>query len=108
MGEVAGKAVISPARRRDAAVLEKFVRVYCREHRHAADGALCPACEELLAYAMRKLEKCPMNPKPKCKDCPVHCYQPTHRRAIGEVMKFSGMYFAKRGRLDWLLRYFWK
>jgi hypothetical protein len=47
-----------------------------------------------------------MDPKPKCKDCPVHCYKSEYRRRIKEVMRFSGIYFVKRGRVDWLIKYF--
>jgi len=47
-----------------------------------------------------------MAPKPKCKDCPVHCYKIEYRRRIKEVMRFSGIYFVKRGRVDWLIKYF--
>ena len=31
---------------------------------------------------------------------------PEYRAKIKEVMRFSGIYFVKRGRLDWLVRYF--
>lgn len=86
-------------------MLRRFVEVYCKHH-HDAAGGLCSECDELLEYALSRLAACPMDPKPKCKDCPVHCYKPEYRRRIQEVMKFSGMHFVKRGRLDWLLKYF--
>ncbi|MDP7288598.1 MAG: nitrous oxide-stimulated promoter family protein [Phycisphaerae bacterium] len=86
--------------------IKKFIEVFCSK-KHRTDGSqLCDECSELLAYATERLAKCPMDPKPKCKDCTVHCYDQTHRDRIKEVMKFSGMYFVKRGRLDWLLKYF--
>lgn len=96
---------------REAEVLRTFVGVYCAgnhpaEARGGATEALCPDCAELLAYALGRLERCPMDPKPKCKDCPVHCYKPDMRAKIREVMKHSGMHFVKRGRIDWLIKYF--
>jgi len=87
-------------------ILRKFIEVYCREKHDTAAGRLCGDCAGLLDYAAGRLAKCPMDPKPKCKDCPVHCYEQSYRDRIKEVMKFSGMYFVKRGRLDWLIRYF--
>ncbi len=86
-------------------MLQRFIAVYCRKN-HAPPGELCAECGDLLAYARGRLEKCPLDPKPKCKHCEVHCYQPEYRDKIRKVMKFSGMHFVRRGRLDWLVRYF--
>lgn len=102
---------------KDNRVLEEFIRVYCREnHRPAkadkaerslhSDTGFCPECAELLDYAVQRNEKCPLDPKPRCKNCPVHCYKPEMREKIRQVMKFSGMYFMKKGRLDWIYKYF--
>ena len=87
-------------------MLTKFIEVYCRKKHSAAGEQLCDECSELLDYAADRLARCPLDPKPKCKDCTVHCYDDAHRARIKEVMKFSGMYFVKRGRLDWLVKYF--
>lgn len=89
---------------REMRTLDRFVRVYCRHH----DGAgqeLCDSCRDLLEYARARLEKCPFDPKPKCKNCRVHCYRSDYRDRIRQVMRFSGLYFIKRGRLDWLLHF---
>ena len=51
---------------------------------------LCPECMKLLTHAFIKRTHCPMNPKPACKHCPSHCYHPTYRAQIREVMRFSG------------------
>jgi len=91
---------------RDAATIEKFIAVYCRKKHGTAKGELCDDCADLLAYARDKLARCPLDPKPKCKDCPVHCYSDDYRQRIKDVMRFAGIYFVKRGRLDWLVRYF--
>ncbi|NIV30593.1 MAG: nitrous oxide-stimulated promoter family protein [Anaerolineae bacterium] len=86
-------------------VLKSFIRVFCRNH-HGAGQELCTDCADLQAYALKRLERCPYDPKPKCKKCPTHCYRPDYRMRIKEVMKYSGIYYVKRGRLDWLVRYF--
>jgi len=92
-------------KQKDKLLLEKFIAVYCRK-KHRADGkTLCAECADLQKYAFEKLDKCPFDPKPKCRDCKVHCYKEPYCRQIKEVMKFSGIYFVKRGRLDWLFKY---
>ena len=93
-------------REKEFAILKKFVEVYCSHH-HETDGeSLCGECSELVAYGRQRLEKCPYDPKPKCKDCETHCYRPKYRQEVKDIMKYSGMYFVKRGRIDWLVRYF--
>jgi hypothetical protein len=111
--EAAGR---KKARAAEERVLRCFISIFCRQKHgparsaasagHAGPAALCTECADLLRYALRKLSLCPYDPKPKCKDCPTHCYRKDYRRRIREVMRFSGIYFVKRGRLDWLLRYF--
>ena len=73
-------------------MLKRFIRIYCREHHSPAKGDLCLDCSHLLSYAEERLEKCPYDPKPKCKDCATHCYKPEYRDRIKEVMRFSGMH----------------
>ncbi|NOZ23439.1 MAG: nitrous oxide-stimulated promoter family protein [Planctomycetes bacterium] len=91
---------------RERQTLTRFVEVYCREHHHRNGNGLCEECGDLLDYARKRLERCPHDPKPKCKDCETHCYKPEYRARIKEVMRFSGMHFVKRGRMDWLIKYF--
>lgn len=87
-------------------ILAKFTHVYCRHH-HGSDGqVLCPECQDLLQYAYKRVLHCPYDPKPACKNCPTHCYKPEYRQRIKEIMRFSGMYYVKRGRIDWLVKYF--
>ena len=98
--------------RREARTLEVMVGMYCRAHhgrarRPSADGQaadghrspgaahrsapLCPECEELLAYARRRLERCPYGAeKPTCARCPTHCYRPDMREQVRAVMRYSG------------------
>lgn len=88
-------------------ILHRFVGVYCHRKHQTPKGQLCEECRDLLAYAKGRLEKCPFDPKPKCKACPVHCYRDDYRMRIKEIMKFAGLHFVKRGRLDWLMKYLW-
>ena len=43
--------------------------------------------------------------KPMCKKCSTHCYAPSYQEKIREVMKFSGLYLIRHGRLDLLAHY---
>jgi hypothetical protein len=91
---------------REIETLQAFIRVYCEKRHAITKGTLCADCDELLGYGTMRLTKCPYDPKPKCKECETHCYKPEPRRKVQEVMRFSGLYFVKRGRVDWLWRYF--
>jgi hypothetical protein len=107
----------------DIRTLMKFVGIYCREN-HPEEKApfsfklfdikemekkeisLCQDCTRLLTFGLTMRLKCPHDPKPMCKKCETQCYHGDYRSKIREVMKFSGMYVVKRGRVDLLYHYF--
>ena len=110
---------------KDLKVLAGFVGIFCRENhsgrdhtefparderiRHALGKnppALCEDCRRLLEHGIAKLLLCPYDPKPRCKKCPTHCYAPGYRERIREVMRFSGLYLVKHGRLDLIVHYY--
>jgi len=78
--------------RREHRTLVCMTRIYCaRHHGDAAGAELCPDCAQLMAYARRRLEKCPYGPsKPTCARCPIHCYKPAPREAVRTIMRFAG------------------
>ena len=100
----------------------KFVAIYCREN-HSGEKIpfsfrrpgtkeiekneilLCQECTRLLAYGLTMRLKCPHNPKPMCNKCDSQCYHGAYKSKIREVMRFSGMYLVKHGRLDMLYHY---
>lgn len=107
---------------RDIRTLARFIALYCRKH-HAGRSPfegfrkldldppldaveLCPECAKLLKYGLTMRLRCPLDPKPMCKECLNPCYRPEYRDKIREVMKFSGMHLIKRGRIDLLFHYF--
>ena len=97
--------------KKDAEVLRAFIKVYCRQNHlkkgvSALQDGLCAECSGLLEYALKRNDKCPLDPKPACKKCEIHCYKPEMRERIKKVMKFSGQYYLKRGRIDWVYKYF--
>ena len=113
---------IDPKKDKDIRILSDFVAIFCRENHknvpkelfpikddslHAILGdkelLLCEDCSKLLNHGIAKLLICPYNPKPSCRKCPTHCYAPGYREHVRKVMRFSGTYLVKRGRLDLLL-----
>ncbi len=111
-----------PTIARDLRILAQFIGIYCT-HKHPdaekkppaikgfdfddlqiPEKPLCGACAKLLGHAFVKRAHCPMDPKPACKHCQSHCYQPAYREQIREVMNFSGRKLVLSGRLDLLFR----
>ena len=109
--------------RKDLRLLISFTAVYCRHHHDApTEGVdvgsapdeplvagthqVCADCRAFLSYAVARRIACPLDPKPVCKHCPVHCYKPDYRQRVREVMRFSGKHLLLRGRLDLLWHYF--
>ena len=75
---------------REKKTLQAMIALYCRDLHKAGDG-LCADCVSLQEYALTRLERCTFGPdKPKCADCPIHCYKPAMRNAIRDVMRYSG------------------
>lgn len=67
-----------------------MLSIYCRK-RHGQGDTLCDACRELLDYARCRLDRCPFGEaKPTCAGCPIHCYKPSMRERVREVMRFAG------------------
>ncbi len=97
---------------KDIKVLEQFIQVYCDTKHNEAEKSekdglnLCPECHETMDYSRTRRELCPLDPKPACKNCEIHCYKPDQRQKIREIMRHSGMHLIKRGRIDMLFHYF--
>ena len=75
---------------RERATVAAMIRLACRA-RHGSRGELCDKCQELRDFADFRLDRCPFQEKkPTCANCLVHCYNPTMRERIREVMRFAG------------------
>ena len=80
---------VQTKREREKETVSLMIRLYCRK-KHGGK-TLCPACDELDAYARLRSDKCPfMETKTFCSNCKVHCYKKDMREKIREVMRFSG------------------
>ena len=76
---------------REKQTIEIMINIYCKGHGHSEDKELCEDCTELLAYSMKKQEICPLgDEKTSCRKCAIHCYEPSNRKKIQEVMRYSG------------------
>ncbi|MFZ5831515.1 MAG: nitrous oxide-stimulated promoter family protein [Planctomycetota bacterium] len=81
---------VHPRVEREKRTMAVMVRVYCRAH-HGSRGPLCAECQELLYYAVCRLDRCPFGEdKPTCAKCPIHCYRPEMRDRARAVMRYSG------------------
>ena len=93
---------------RDIIILAKFIEVYC-EAKHpneekvpwspenalaefglVAHPILCKDCIDLMDYSSSRRRLCPLDPKPTCRNCKIHCYAGSYRDRIRSVMRFSG------------------
>ena len=90
---------------KDLRMLAWFVRTYCRGN-HKTKSGLCPDCQDLFDYAKKRREICPLDPRPSCRKCTIHCYKPEYRNKIRQVMRYSGKRVILRGRLDLIPHYF--
>ena len=116
---------LNDKKEKDLKVLGNFISIFCRE-KHSGETKdiflvkdarlrqalgdqeliLCPDCPRLLNHGTAKLLLCSYDPKPMCKNCQTHCYAPGYREQIREVMKFSGLYLVKHGRVGLIAHYF--
>ena len=88
---IAAGGVEVTRRAREFRMIAAMLRMYCRSHHGPKDKALCPQCIDLHDYARRRLERCVFGEtKPTCANCTVHCYKPSMRERIRQVMRWAG------------------
>lgn len=75
---------------REKQTVALMIHIYCK-HKHHPQSKLCDVCQELLDYALLRLDHCKFGEnKTVCGDCPVHCYKKELRDKIISVMRYSG------------------
>ncbi len=75
---------------RERHTIKVMSEIYCQRV-HRTPGGLCAECQELFAYAMQRIDKCPFqDDKPTCAKCPIHCYKPAMRERVRRMMRYSG------------------
>ena len=84
----------SPANSTDNKTILVMVAMYCRDHHHRKE--ICADCKELLDYAIKKLQLCPLKEeRTTCGTCHIHCYKPEMKNKIREVMRYAGLRMIK-------------
>ena len=89
--------------------LKKFFEIYCHEKHQdkimhqgnynipyknnyfKLNITLCDECNALLSNAIKHLQECPHEEKPRCRKCPNPCYEKSEWKEISKIMRFSGM-----------------
>lgn len=75
---------------RERYTIRVMIEIFCHGNHHVSDG-LCTECQQLVDYAMQRIDKCPYQAgKPTCARCPIHCYEPAMREQIRQVMRYAG------------------
>ena len=115
------KQTLTKKEGKDLKVLALFTSIYCKDHHQERERSAlgqdetdlpgvenyryCAECRDFLLYALERRLRCPLEPKPICKHCEVHCYRPGHRDKVRDIMRYSGKALILRGRLDLLWHY---
>lgn len=82
--------------RREKNTIDAMIGIYCADH-HQLSGELCSDCSGLCEYAHMRLDRCRyQHKKPICGNCPVHCYKPSMKERVVDVMSYSGPRMALR------------
>ena len=75
---------------RERQTIRAMISIYCRGH-HSPSSSLCQECEDLLAYSLERIDRCPSRErKPTCARCTIHCYKPVMREQVRRVMRYAG------------------
>ena len=98
--------VKGPRIEREKRTVTAMIERYCADHHTAAPdtaapdtaapdtaapGELCPACADLHAYTLQRLDRCPFQEgKTTCAKCAIHCYRPDRKEQIRTVMRYAG------------------
>lgn len=74
--------------------LKAMIEIYCKDKHLNVPKAhknLCTNCYDLLDYAVMRLDRCPYGElKPTCNRCPIHCYKPSQKSQMRNVMIYAG------------------
>jgi hypothetical protein len=106
---IADRIIASPEDiQADTDKLVRFMSMYCKANHEErgknpflfkyskipafvkAGPDLCDECTRLLRHAIVMRVFCPLDPKPRCRKCPQHCYRPAYKDQMEKVMKYSG------------------
>ena len=68
--------------------IEVMINLFCHDHHSSTP---CDQCLELLEYTLGRVRQCPLGEQRKtCGQCHVHCFKPSMRKKIKDVMRYAG------------------
>ena len=92
---------------REKRIVSKMIKIYCQDNHHSNGSELCKECEDLKAYAYKKLLRCPFaKDKPVCEKCKIHCYNTQKKEQIKKVMRYSGPKMAYKHPIDTIIYFY--
>jgi len=71
--------------------IERMYKIPYKNKTFLIKANLCKECHELLKYAVLKLQECPNDPKPRCRNCQNPCYEKDKYKEMAKMMRYSGM-----------------
>ena len=101
-------ALADPVVRDEMATLAFMTEIYCAAHHegrlpYESEGVragifedahhlplLCEECAAHTRYGEARRALCPLDPKPSCKACAIHCYKPEEAAFERQVMRYAG------------------
>lgn len=82
---------VDEKRKLELKTMYQIIGIYCRDKHHTPKGELCEECQDVWHYAEHRIDVCPhMESKTFCSVCKTHCYGPTYREKIREIMRYGG------------------
>lgn len=82
---------VDEKRKLELKTMYQIIGIYCHNKHHTPKGQLCKDCEQVWEYAEHRIDACPhMETKTFCSVCKTHCYAPTYREKIREIMRYGG------------------
>ena len=90
---------IARRREREKRTISNMVAIYCAGHHPKSERtetgyageAMCPRCKAIDDYCVLRTDRCrSMAVKTNCEECGNHCYAPTEREQIRQVMRYAG------------------
>jgi len=65
--------------------------IYYKNQNYTIDFCLCHECSELISYSIQRLQECPHELKPRCRNCSNPCYEKTQWKQLAHLMRYSGI-----------------
>lgn len=87
--------------------LKKFFELYCKnKHENIKEKDidinykgevfsfqlnLCEDCIKTISYSFKRLQECPHEEKPRCRNCKNPCYEKLMWKKLASIMKYSAI-----------------